>query len=216
MYVPNSSVFEYSLTHFSNISIRPSTTDDIILGALPAADLLRYSQTCKSVYTVAKAYMMRTFRVDSLLSRYFQPQEVVRFRELQSLTGTIISGSTALQFFDRTVYPESDLDLYTEHRHCRPLAQWLLEIDYKYTPSSNSPNIDSLDKAFALNLPKKEPNMFLILSGLTNEDYNESAFTFNFEKRNPYRKVQLITSCTTPIAQVLQFHSSASFTSFKY
>ena len=76
--------------------------------------------------------MRRAFSIDKLLSPYFTPTEVTQFRELQSQTGTLISGSTALQLFDRVTYSESDLDLYVEHRFSRALAEWLLEIGYTY------------------------------------------------------------------------------------
>ncbi|KAI0638623.1 hypothetical protein C8Q77DRAFT_1215387 [Trametes polyzona] len=53
---------------------------------------------------------------------------------LRSRTGTLISGSCALQFFDRTVYPESDLDLYVHMQHRREVGRWLIEEGYTYAP----------------------------------------------------------------------------------
>lgn len=68
--------------------------------------------------------MKRAFNLDKLLSRFFSPPEILRFRELQCSTGMLISGSTALKFFERVVYPDSDLDLYIEHRFSRQVADW--------------------------------------------------------------------------------------------
>ena len=46
----------------------------------------------------------------------------------------IVSGSTALGFFDRTEYDNSNLDLYVDHRFRRPIAVWLQRIGYKFLP----------------------------------------------------------------------------------
>jgi hypothetical protein len=57
-----------------------------------------------------KDYFARAFNIEKRLSRYFDDPK--SFRKLQAETLTVISGSTALQFFQRNFYPESDLDLY--------------------------------------------------------------------------------------------------------
>ena len=158
--------------------------------------------------------MRRAFSIDKLLSPYFTPTEVTQFRELQSQTGTLISGSTALQLFDRVTYSESDLDLYVEHRFSRALAEWLLEIGYTYAPLPESENVRSLEEAFKRNPPKRPhvPDMFSgdIVFGSAGEDYFKAPFVFSFEKQNPYRKIQLITSLQAPLQRILSFHSSTS------
>ena len=58
-----------------------------------------------------------------LLSRYFHHPET--FRHLQATTGTVISGSSALQFFDRSYYAKSDLDLYVPLAWRAKVGQYL-------------------------------------------------------------------------------------------
>ena len=153
--------------------------------------------------------MKRAFCVDRLLSRYFTPAEITRFRELQSLTGALISGSTALQFLDRDTYPNSDLDVYVEHRYVRCLAEWLVEIGYKYTPLSDSAEMATLDAAFAAESPERQwPPHHENIFG--DGDYTKSTLVFNFEKRHQQCTIQLITSFNCPIQCILDFHSSMS------
>lgn len=159
--------------------------------------------------------MRRAFSVDKLLSRYFTPPEINRFRELQCQTGTLISGSTALQFFDRAIYPESDLDLYVEYRLSAAIAAWLLEIGYTYAPYPESENSPTLDEAFKNYTPNEPPvpaetpseDIFFAAS-FEFENYRKASGVFNFEKQYPYRKVQLVTSLHSPLSTVLSFHFS--------
>ncbi len=152
--------------------------------------------------------MKHAFCVDRLLSRYFTPSEILCFRELQFVTGALISGSTAVQFFDRDTYPNSDLDVYVEHRYVRILTDWLVNIGYEYKPLSDAANMATLDAAFAANPPEQElplrpstGNIFAV------QDYNKSSLIFNLEKRHPQRTVQLITTLECPLQSILDFHS---------
>ena len=159
-------------------------------------------------YTVT-AYTRRKFQLHSLLERYFSADEVLEFRRLQFNTGMLISGSTALQFFNRTVYSEADLDLYVEHRLRRPVAIWLVHVGYTYVPHEES-EFQTLEEALAseegedidrtgLNVAYAEQPHF---------QYGAGIVVLTFEKQKPYRKVQLITSLFNPITKVLRFHSS--------
>lgn len=124
-----------------------------------------------------------------------------------------ISGSTALQFFDRSFYPDSDLDIYVEHRYCKPIARWLEIIGYSFQPRktyqsemlgialeetlSTEPDFDMN------NLPQgffESTSMGYFGRGVAN--------VYNFHKINPDRKIQLITSYYSPLEIVLNFHSS--------
>src|SRR5260221_4362327 len=107
---------------------RTSTTDDAILHGLSPAPLIRYSQINKTTQQIAYSYMRREFSVNRVLSRFFTPIELLSFHYLQSKTEMFISGSTALQFFDRTNYPQSDLDLYVEHKFRVNIVTWLMSI----------------------------------------------------------------------------------------
>ncbi|TBU53566.1 hypothetical protein BD310DRAFT_937845 [Dichomitus squalens] len=121
---------------------------------LSAAALCRVASTCRTAHASVQSYIGVAFNVDRLLSRFFpsaspgcsatcphdhtHTEEHVRaraFRSLQAATGTLISGSTALQFFDRTFWPESDLDLYVHARHRREVGRWLIAEGYRFKPT---------------------------------------------------------------------------------
>ena len=54
---------------------------------------------------------------------------------MQARTGTLVSGSFALQFFDRGFYEGSDLDLYCTYRAGdHGLGRWLLAEGYTFVP----------------------------------------------------------------------------------
>ena len=52
----------------------------------------------------------RAFNVNRFLARFFS--DAIAFRALEVRIGTLTSESAALQFFDRTFYPKSDLGLF--------------------------------------------------------------------------------------------------------
>ncbi|KJA24235.1 hypothetical protein HYPSUDRAFT_65725 [Hypholoma sublateritium FD-334 SS-4] len=190
----------------------PDAIDDRLLDALSPRELLRYSETCSTAYSIVQEYMKHAFCVDRLLSRYFNTAEIIRFRELQYLTGALISGSTAVQFFDRDTYPDSDLDVYVEHKFSRVLAEWLVEVGYKYTPLSQSRNMATLDAAFAANPPElndldsiPQPVDDVIFS---KQGYAKSSLVLNFKKRDSQCTIQLMTSLTCPLQSILAFHST--------
>ncbi|KAI0371470.1 hypothetical protein BV20DRAFT_941761, partial [Pilatotrama ljubarskyi] len=127
-----------------------------VFDASSAATLLRIARTCRIAHHAVAAYTRVAFDVDRLLARFFPspaapcssvcsaPAPHVHaelydraraFRSLQARTGTLVSGSSALQFFDRTVYPESDLDLYVHMRHRREVGRWLLQEGYRFVPT---------------------------------------------------------------------------------
>ena len=119
----------------------------------------------------------------------------------------LISGSTALQFFDRTHYPDSDLDIYVEHGHVNCIAQWLESIGYAFVfRRRQDPELE-----FAL---IEAPTTFHEGPGFFPSEKvgyfgRGVAGVFNFLKYHPERKIQLITSLHSPLEVILHFHSSA-------
>lgn len=122
-----------------------------------------------------------------------------------------ISGSTALQVFDRSFYADSDLDLYVEHRYCKLVALWLESIGYTFQ-HRNSKQSETLELALeeTLSLDIGLNNLPQWFSESTSMGYfgRGVANVYNFHKINPDRKVQLITSYYAPLEIVLNFHSS--------
>jgi hypothetical protein len=97
------------LTLFLNIFSR-HTIYDAVFSQSDILSIVRFQRICRQAQSAVKDYLARAFNIDRHLSRFFDNPKA--FRKLQAETATAISGSSALQFFQRTFYPESDLDLY--------------------------------------------------------------------------------------------------------
>ncbi|RDX55338.1 hypothetical protein OH76DRAFT_1396720 [Lentinus brumalis] len=216
-----------------------------IFSTLSPANLVRISSTCRTAYAAVAAYTRLTFDINRLLSRFFpsptrgcsiscclshaHEQEYARsraFRSLQARTGTLVSGSTALQFFMRTVWPESDLDLYVHMRHRREVAKWLLDEGYHYRPQdfqdprfeveiaqgvNRNPNgIYSMPGVMAVitfikPLPRAERARNLVLGEEEPEDDGPQEL-----------KVQVIVAKNTPMEVILGFHSTCVMNVISY
>ena len=83
---------------------------DKILSCLSPVSLTRMSYVNHTVRSATQDFASRAYNVNRRLLRFVK--DPVTFRSLMARTRMVISGSFALQFFDRTFYPESDLDLY--------------------------------------------------------------------------------------------------------
>ncbi|KAF8900276.1 hypothetical protein CPB84DRAFT_1815433 [Gymnopilus junonius] len=195
-------------------SILPATTDDVLFSVLSPADLLRYSRTCRSTHAAVSAYIRRTFTIHDLLSRFFTPLEINTFRYYQSRTGMFISGSTALQFFNRETYPDSDLDIYVEHRYSRTIAFWLLSIGYSFVPRPRFQDED-LEEALRQNMAYDNVNFTVPAQASAFFESTSMGYfgrgvanVYNFTKSDPSRKIQLITAFHSPLEVILNFHST--------
>jgi hypothetical protein len=108
----------------------------------------------------------------------------------------IISGSIALEFFDRTKYADADLDLYVDHHYRQPIILWLKSIGYTFMPrpSIGPQSLDTvLNEIPRPTSPAVYPGAMLVL---------------DFVRPNSRSRIQLITSSASPLELVLSFHSS--------
>jgi hypothetical protein len=164
---------------------------------------LSFSKTCRFAYNRVAEYKHKAFSIMKTLKRFFEEDQIPKFRHLQSETGTLISGSTALGFFDRTVFPDSDLDMYVEHHRCAAVALSLRDIfGYTYLRRESQP--DTLEQALVNTLDRAQ----LALEG----EYNGVGMVevYNFVKLEGERilKIQLICSARASLELILQYHSS--------
>ncbi|KAF7976042.1 hypothetical protein HWV62_7946 [Athelia sp. TMB] len=72
-------------------------------------------RTCKAAQTCVLQYQLSAFNINTHLARFLP--DPIEFRSMQARTGTIISGSNALQFMDRVHYRDADLDIYVNPGH---------------------------------------------------------------------------------------------------
>lgn len=155
--------------------------------------------------------MIRAFSIKRILCPYFANSEVIHFRYLQATTGLLVSGSTALQFFDRSSYEDSDLDIYVQHDFRIEIAQWLLSIGYVFVPRAACKGQsleEALDTIYPCDHEGVSPSSPFFDSKSQGYFGRGVANVYNFFKYNPERKIQLITSHHTPLEIILNFHSS--------
>lgn len=204
----------YSTESNNNGRNRPSTTDDLIFSCLSPASLVNYARMSKAAQGTVGAYIQRAFSLERVLERFFTPSETNYFRFLQSQTQMFISGSTALQFFERSSYPDSDLDIYVEHRFRQTVVAWLLQIGYQFKPRDiRSTSVPfSLEEEMAVTIEPYctggSPSAPFFVPKITGYFGRGVTNVYNFFKYNPERKIQLITSDHSPLEIVLNFHSS--------
>ena len=184
---------------------------DLVFSSESPANIIRYSQTCRDAKDAADKYLKRTFDIDKKLCSFFQ--HPTGFRALQRRTGMLISGSFALQFFDRTTYPNSDLDLYVDARFAAEVVDWLLEEEYTFQSNRRHPTLE--DALLSITKGVGEPlSDTAILSHQQGDAYGPpgviTVITFNkIDSDSSVKIVQVMAALRTPIEVILRFHSSA-------
>ncbi|KIM24573.1 hypothetical protein M408DRAFT_26868 [Serendipita vermifera MAFF 305830] len=195
------------------IVLSHSTIVDTLYCHLSVADMLSLRLVCSVVHGAVHGWLPSVYNVENHLAHFFD--DPLSFRILQARTGTIVSGSNALQFFERSYYPNSDLDLYVPCRHTYHVAKWLVTNDYNPVFTEKQRNILQ-GTTFASLLEQISRRRISRYHGqpLPGEaEYGHSAmedvFTF-VHQSNPDLKVQMIVidPRSTPIAAVLHFHST--------
>ena len=167
-------------------------------------NILRSGSCCHSAVT---SYARRAFNIDALLQSFFN--NPFAFRQVQQLTGTLISGSQALQFFTREHYSSSDMDLYVRVDFAEALCTWLIASEgYEHMRRQNDPIMETgpgMLNAFIL------PSAYY---GKANPDGHGIAAVLDFRRvvLNKARVVQVIIVRGAPIGIILRFPTSKEST----
>lgn len=216
------------LPHFEAVfSRRPIY--DIILSSLEIPDLINLGRTSKLTRAALAEYSTRAYNVNRHLLTFFK--NPLSFRSLQARTGTLISGSNALQFLDRTYYPDADMDLYVHPGHTLDVGRWLMsgEEGYTFVPknqqvpeSTFEENVGAWDP-FARRFDQQED----VPVASNGEHYRMAgiAQVYSFEKKvmrredmmdveggqaaEEMRTVQIIETKSSAFQSILGFHSSS-------
>jgi hypothetical protein len=106
--------------------------------------IIAISRTCKQLSQTYQDLLATQWNIDSKLSRFVADPR--RFRMRLRDTEAVISGSFAVQFFDRTVYRDADLDVFVEHgNHVKGLCKHLTSTEgYKLAYTRDGPKSDGL------------------------------------------------------------------------
>ncbi|KAL1746875.1 hypothetical protein HDZ31DRAFT_15883, partial [Schizophyllum fasciatum] len=183
----------------------PDTCDDLLCSCLTPLELVRYSLVCRDARRAVLSYCQRAYKLKRTLARFMSGDEVDRFQLLQSRTGAVISGSTALQFLGRYDFIPTDLDIYVEHRYAKEIGRFLTVLGYHYEPRTSQPVLFS----FALQRDERQATMWTVGGS---EPYGSPAMcgAYNFVRpNNPDVRIQLITSRLSVMDIILDFHCTA-------
>ena len=182
-----------------SIILSRDSRSDLILDHCSPKSLIRLLRTSRVLREVVTKYMEKAFNIEKILARYFPNPSSFRF--IQACTGTLISGSTALQFFDRSFYPESDLDIYVSKAWRVEVGQFLLQSGYQFVPHGRQRSV--FENAVS--------EMRIMTSTALYGNFRGISGVFNFVKqgaRGERLKVQLMVSARSPIEPILRYHSS--------
>lgn len=180
---------------------------DLILWFSTPAMLMRLARVCRTSHAAVRSHIARCYNINTHLSHFFS--DPLSFRSLQARTGALISGSNALQFLDRTHYPEADLDIYCAYEVRAELGWWLIRHEgYTFKPNSRQdPSFHvALEQARLPGAPVPE-NPYSSLKAVS--------AVYTFTKRverddGPSRrlKVQIIVAYNSPMEAIFDFHST--------
>ena len=182
---------------------------DNALLRVDSCTLVRLSRTCRTAHVAVQTHIALYFDINAHLSRYFD--NPLAFRSLQAQTNTLISGSNALQFLDRTFYPESDLDLYCFRSAAEEIGLFLIAQGYTFSRTTRQ-RLSFLDEVEYRNSINGDDS---------DDEYNnwdppialKDVYSFvkpvnNSNEPNSTRKVQLVVAKYSPLHLILHFHSS--------
>ncbi|QDS77712.1 hypothetical protein FKW77_004048 [Venturia effusa] len=83
-----------------------------VASRLPASDVFSLQRVCKATAPIYKELQRTGWNVDKRLGRFFR--DPVLFRWTLGINDALVSGSFALQFFERVMWKESDLDIFVQ------------------------------------------------------------------------------------------------------
>ncbi|KZT22872.1 hypothetical protein NEOLEDRAFT_1070661 [Neolentinus lepideus HHB14362 ss-1] len=158
------------------------------------ASICNLAKTCHHYRKAITAQVPELWNINKHLRRWFL--DPIAFRNLQARTATLISGSSALQFLDRTVYDDSDLDIYVFSEHLREVCQWIMSQGYVYAPKHQQ------NHSFQVAVTQDPTTVKLL--------YRMRGVRNIIDLQHPVngQKVQVIAAEKTPIEIILHFHST--------
>ncbi|KAF7971099.1 hypothetical protein HWV62_22096 [Athelia sp. TMB] len=198
---------------------------DAILAASGLLEIFSFRRTCRLGRRATDSYTARAFSVNRSLLRFFDKPE--SFRSLQERTSTLISGSFALAVLDRTIYPDSDLDLYTHPGYAPNVAEWLSQEGYRLvrrhvaadggaggSGTKSHVELDWREKVVdnwrgitQLGILEPEDDV-PFLEPYEHLSEMHAVYTWHKCKDDQVRVVQVMSCKTCPLACILTFHST--------
>ncbi|KAF8320641.1 hypothetical protein F5887DRAFT_1148771 [Amanita rubescens] len=154
-----------------------------IFDLLSAVDVVHLAQTCRELQSCAERYWHSNLMPSRVLMPFFATNERVQaFLNIMARCNAIISGSTALQLFERCYYPDSDLDVYLNSSNYTMMHTEMGKFEYVQKET-------------------KELEKYFPLDGRIEAVISYTSFRSK-------KTIQLIVTRKLPIEAVLHFHST--------
>jgi len=189
------------------------------LSHLSPVSVLCLRQTCSIAHKVVNNFTNLAFDINKHFEAFLV--NPIEFRSLQARTGTVVSGSNALQFFDRTCYEGSDMDAYVHPGHALEVGLWLIKKEeYTFIPHYSQSNLTFEALIAKDDVNFTSPRSYKEHRGPANpcNYFNEYRFTgvdgvYNFVRivKGNYKRIQVMLTKYNPLDVILHFHSSKSF-----
>lgn len=137
---------------------------DRICSYLGIEDIISLTRTCKRLSSLYQVLLSTQWNVDRALRRFVDNPH--QFRSKLGEYNAIVSGSFALQFFDRVVWPESDLDIFILDSRQEGFMAYLCESE-GYVCDTTEPRAMEYEAMIDVEVNALLPSLFevLILSG---------------------------------------------------
>ncbi|KAJ7629947.1 hypothetical protein DFH06DRAFT_1140705 [Mycena polygramma] len=115
---------------------------ELVLSYWAPNDVLKAAGLSRIMRGVVEHYKNIVWNIDRHLRRWFL--DPIGFRRKLKMCGGVVSGSQIVQFFDRTLYPKSDMDVFMRVGGVYLMGTWLATQRYTLVTTS-------ADYPFALN-----------------------------------------------------------------
>lgn len=172
----------------------------VLIRYLDIQDILRLASLNVHAHSCIAMIHSDIWNIDRTLRRWFDAPKL--FRQVLDLSRGVVSGSAVLQFFDRSYFPGSDLDIFVTDERRHYFDTFLLSQDYRITlnislqiPHHNRHDNDQDPEYNFESRSNTTPSMI----NLTN---------FISVRNGRQSKVQIIAVQGNLISHILDFHSS--------
>ena len=198
-----------SLEHLVVAAFSRPPIYDNILSRSDASSLARLSSANRLIRQATQDYARRAHNINLRLQRFFGSP--LAFRSLQARTAAVISGSFAIQFFDRTFYADSDMDIYVHpDKNMLDIGLYLMSEGYTFKPEIWQQSQYKEEVERVCSYVGQEPDNEAEQDQLYASSTIRAVFTFERQTRDGALKIQVVVSHNSPLASVLDFHSSTS------
>ncbi|KAJ7599488.1 hypothetical protein C8J56DRAFT_1040372 [Mycena floridula] len=178
----------------------PTKVFNLVLCHLPISDIGVLRQSSSYLARMCSSYTALAFDINRKLQPFFANDAVVsKFRRQLNSSGALIGGSFALQYFTRSEFPTSDLDIYVYLGRAESLIEFCLHAGFRDCPRPGEFHrwTERLD-----DYEEREEQHDGSIKGVINL-FNEDG-----------KKMQIIIAQKTPTDAILSYHSTSTLMTF--